>query len=137
MDKIVRTGIALPPELLKKFDAAIKKKKYKNRSEAVRDLVRDFLIEQEWADPNKKGIATLTIVYDHHSGTFMRKMASIQHDHPCLIRSTMHTHIDAHNCLEIIVLDGKIAEIKKLADSLLALKGIKHGKLITTGKDVL
>jgi CopG family nickel-responsive transcriptional regulator len=137
MDKVVRTGIALPGGLLERFDAAIKKKGYKNRSEAVRDLVRDFLIEREWSEGDKEGIASLTLVYDHHSGTFMRKMASIQHEHPGLIRSTMHTHIDAHNCLEIIVLDGPMPEIKKLADSLLALKGVKHGKLVTTAKQAL
>ena len=137
MDKVVRTGIALPPELLEKFDKAIGKKGYRNRSEAIRDIVRDFLIEQDWSEkPDKGGIASLTLVYDHHSGTFMKKMASIQHKHPGLIRSTMHTHIDAHNCLEIIVLDGRMSEIRKLADSLLALKGVKHGKLVATGKDI-
>jgi len=137
MDKVVRTGVALPPELLEKFDKAIGKKGYRNRSEAVRDLVRDFLIDQEWSEKqDKQGIASLTIIYDHHSGSFMKKMASIQHDHPGLIRSTMHTHIDHHNCLEVIVLDGKMDQIRKLADSILALKGIKHGKLVTTGKDI-
>ena len=137
MDMVVRAGVALPPELLDRFDAEIKKKGYKNRSEAVRDLVRAFLVEQEWTDnPKMSGIASLTIVYDHHSGAFMQKLASIQHDHPGLIRSTMHTHIDHHNCLEVIVLDGKMAQIRKLADSILALKGVKHGKLVTTGKDI-
>jgi CopG family nickel-responsive transcriptional regulator len=137
MDKVVRTGIALPPELLEKFDNAIQRKGYWNRSEAVRDLVRDFLIEEKWSESAGRGIASLTLIYDHHSGSFMKKMASIQHDHPGLIRSTMHTHIDHHNCLEIIVLDGKMDEIRKLADSLLALKGVKHGKLVTTAKGEL
>jgi len=137
MEKVVRTGIALPPELLEKFDSVIQGKGYKNRSEAVRDLIRAFLVDQEWTDNQKmSGIASLTIVYDHHSGSFMQKMASIQHDHPGLIRSTMHTHIDHHTCLEVIVLDGKMAQIRKLADSILALKGVKHGKLVTTGKDI-
>lgn len=135
---VVRTGIALPPKLLERFDVAIKAKKYKNRSEAVRDLIRDFLLEQKWSgNPERRGIASLTLVYDHHSGSFMRRMASIQHAHPGLIRSTLHTHIDMHNCLEVIVLEGRMSDIRKLADSLLALKGIKHGKLVTTGKDIL
>jgi len=137
MDMVVRTGVALPPQLLDRFDAEIRKKGYRNRSEAVRDLVRAFLVEQEWSGNLKaSGIASLTIIYDHHSGSFMQKMASIQHDHPGLIRSTMHTHIDHHTCLEVIVLDGKMAQIRKLADSILALKGVKHGKLVTTGKDI-
>jgi len=138
MENVVRTGIALPPRLLGQFDAAIKAKKYKNRSEAVRDLIRDFLLEQKWSgDHKKKGIASLTLLYNHHSGSFMRRMALIQHNHPGLIRSTLHTHIDAHNCLEVIVLEGRMSEIKKLADSVLALKGVKHGKLVTTGKEIL
>jgi len=138
MGKVVRTGIALPPGLLKRFDAAIKAKKYKNRSEAVRDLIRDFLLEQKWSeDPKKEGIASLTLVYDHHSGSFMRRMTSAQHNHPGLIKSTLHTHLDAHNCLEVIVLEGRMSEIRKLADFLLALNGVKHGQLVTTGKDVL
>lgn len=135
MEKVVRTGIALPPKLLKRFDAAIKARRYKNRSEAVRDLVRNFLMEQKWTgNPERKGVASLTLIYDHHSGGFMRKMASVQHGHPGLIRSTLHTHLDAHNCLEVIVMEGKISEIRKLADSLISLKGVKHGKLVTTGK---
>jgi CopG family nickel-responsive transcriptional regulator len=135
MDNVVRTGIALPPGLLEEFDAAIKGKGYRNRSEAVRDLIRDFLVGREWSgDPKEKGIASLTIVYDHHSGSFMKRMASIQHEHPKLIRSTLHTHLDEHNCLEVIVLDGRISEIKGFADSLLALKGVKHGKLVATAK---
>ena len=137
MEKVLRTGIALPPELLEKFDSVIEGKGYRNRSEAVRDLIRAFLVDQEWTDnPKMSGIASFTIVYDHHSGAFMQKLASIQHDHPGLIRSTMHTHIDHHNCLEVIILDGKMSEIRKLADSILALKGVKHGKLVTTGKDI-
>ena len=138
MGKVVRTGIALPPKLLERFDAAIKAKKYKNRSEAVRDLIRDFLVEQKWSgNPEEKGIASLTLIYDHHSGSFVRRMTSIQHNHPGLIKSTLHSHLDAHNCLEVIVLEGKMSDIRKLADSLLALKGVKHGKLVTTGKDGL
>lgn len=137
MDKVVRTGIALPPELLMRFDEAIKEKGYRNRSEAVRDLVRDYLVRREWSEEGKEGIASLTLVYGHHSGTFMRKMASAQHEHPSLIRSTMHTHIDHHNCLEVIVLEGPMRGIRKLADSLLALKGVKHGKLVATAKQGL
>ena len=135
MEKVVRTGIALPPGLLKRFDAAIKARRYKNRSEAVRDLVRNFLMEQKWSrSPDKKGVASLTIIYDHHSGGFMKKMASVQHSHSKLIKSTLHTHLDAHNCLEVIVMEGRTSEIRKLSDSIISLKGVKHGKLVATGR---
>ena len=137
MENVIRTGIALPPELMESFDRRIEERGYRNRSEAIRDLIRDYLIEERSGDPEKEGVASLTLVYDHHSGSFMQKMASIQHEHPGLIRSTLHTHLDRHNCMEVIVLEGKVGSMRELADGLLALKGVKHGKLVVTGKDML
>jgi CopG family nickel-responsive transcriptional regulator len=132
MENITRFGVSIEPNLLKKFDKTIKKKKYTNRSEAIRDLIRKNLITEKTEDPNAKTIGTLTIIYDHHSGDLTNKLLDIQHDHHNEILSTTHIHIDHHNCLEVLVLRGKTGNIQKLADAIKALKGIKHGELVIT-----
>jgi len=131
-EKIVRFGVSIEPDLLKNFDKMIKKEGYPNRSEAIRDLIRKNLIIEEGKDPEVKVIGTLTIIYDHHTGTLTNRLLDLQHDHHNEILSTTHIHIDHHNCLEVLVLKGKIGNIQKLADNIKALKGIKHGELVIT-----
>jgi CopG family nickel-responsive transcriptional regulator len=110
----------------------IKKEGYTNRSEAIRDIIRRNLIMEKNKDPNTISIGTLTIIYDHHTGNLTNKLLSLQHDHHSEILTTTHIHIDHHNCLEILVLKGKTGIIQKVADNIKALKGIKHGELVTT-----
>ena len=131
-EKIVRFGVSIEPDLLKNFDKMIKKEGYPNRSEAIRDLIRKNLIIEEGKDPEAKIIGTLTIIYDHHTGTLTNRLLDLQHDHHNEILSTTHIHVDHHNCLEVLVLKGKIGNIQKLADNIKALKGIKHGELVIT-----
>lgn len=131
-EKITRFGVSIEPELLKKFDRVIKKKGYYNRSEAIRDIVRENILKVDTSDPDSEAIGTLTIMYDHHEGMLTNKLLDLQHDHHNEILSTTHIHIDHHNCLEVLVLKGKTGEIKKLADNIKALKGIKHGELVIT-----
>ena len=132
VEKIVRFGVSIKPDLLNKFDKVIKKEGYSNRSEAIRDIIRKNLILEKNKDPNAKGIGTLTMIYDHHSGNLTNQLLNLQHDHYSEILSTTHIHIDHHNCLEVLVLKGKIVNIQKLADNIKALKGIKHGELVIT-----
>lgn len=131
-EKIVRFGVSIEPDLLKKFDKMIKKEGYTNRSEAIRDLIRRNLIVEKNKDPNAKAIGTLTMMYDHHTGNLTNRLLDIQHDHHNKILSTTHIHVDHHNCLEVIVLKGKTGSIQKLSDNIKALKGIKHGELVIT-----
>ena len=131
-EKITRFGVSIEPDLLKKFDKMIKKEGYVNRSEAIRDLVRKNLIFEKNKDPNQKAIGTLTMIYDHHVGSLTDKLLDLQHDHTNEILVTTHVHIDHHNCLEVLVLKGKVGNIQKLADNIKALKGIKHGELVIT-----
>ncbi|HLG22221.1 MAG TPA: nickel-responsive transcriptional regulator NikR [Candidatus Manganitrophaceae bacterium] len=135
MSKLVRFGVSIDDGLLRQFDHLIEEKKYTNRSEALRDLIRDHLVEQEW-DENKETIGTITIVYDHHVHELMEKLTDIQHHYQRLIKSTLHIHLDEHRCLEVLVVQGRSGDIKKIADNLIATKGVKHGKLTatTTGK---
>ncbi len=135
MKKLVRFGVSLDHHLLDDFDRLIAGKNYATRSEALRDLIRDNLVGQEW-DENKETVGTITLVYDHHVRDLTEKLTDIQHDYERLILSAMHVHLDHDHCLEVLAVRGKGREIKKVADRLIATKGVKHGKLTmtTTGK---
>ena len=132
----MRFGVSIEPNLLEKFDQMIKKKGYTNRSEALRDLIREHLIVKQVKTPSTEVIGTLTMVYDHHSGPLVERLLNIQHDHHHEILTTTHIHIDHNTCLEVLVLNGKTQNIQKLADTIKALKGIKHGELVLTSKSL-
>jgi len=134
--KIVRFGVSIEPILLKKFDKRIKMEGYTNRSEAIRDLIRKNLIVEETKDPNKQAMGTLTIIYNHHEGNLTDKLLNLQHDHNQEILSTTHVHIDHKNCLEVLILKGKVSNIVKLSDRIKSLKGIKHGELVVTESQI-
>jgi CopG family nickel-responsive transcriptional regulator len=136
VEKVIRFGVSIEPDLLKKFNKMIKKEGYTNRSEAIRDIIRKNLINDKNKEPETKVIGTLTMIYDHHTGNLTNKLLDLQHNHHNQILSTTHIHVDHHNCLEVLVLKGKAGQIQKLADNIKALKGIKHGELVIT-KDSL
>ena len=131
MKKLVRFGVSLDHHLLDDFDRLIERKNYTNRSEALRDLIRDNLVGQEW-DENKETVGTITIVYNHHVHDLTEKLTDTQHRFHRLILSAMHVHLDHDHCVEVLVVRGKGADIKKVADTLIGTKGVKHGKLTMT-----
>ena len=133
MSELIRFGVSMDADLLKKFDRLILERSYANRSEALRDLIREALIEQKIEF--QKGIialGSLTLIYDHHAGNLPKEMGEIQHDFHENILSVTHQHVSHEDCLEIIALRGIVSEIVKLSNALLSLKGIKHGKLFLT-----
>ena len=136
MTKIIRFGVSIENNLLKRFDKDINKKGYKSRSEAIRDLIRRNLINQLNNELNVKSVATLTILYDHHFGKVTDKLLDIQHDHTSEILLSSHVHIDHDNCLEVIVLKGLTLNIIDLSNKIKALKGVKHGELVITNSDI-
>lgn len=138
MTDIVRFGVSLGKELLGKFDRLIKEKKYPNRSEAIRDLIRENLVKREWVE-GKEVAGAITLVFDHHKRELMNTLTDIQHDFYQLIISSQHIHLDHDNCLEIIVVRGKPIEVRELADKLRVTKGVKYGALsiATTGKELM
>ena len=138
MSDIIRFGVSLEKELLEKFDRLIKEKKYSNRSEAIRDLIRENLVKREWTE-GKEVAGSITLVFDHHKRELMNTLTDIQHDFYQLIISSQHVHLDHDNCLEIIVVRGKPRGVKELADKLRATKGVKYGSLsiATTGKELV
>ncbi|MCL2530459.1 MAG: nickel-responsive transcriptional regulator NikR, partial [Coriobacteriia bacterium] len=127
MSELVRFSVAMPVELLMQFDELVARRGLaKNRSEVIRDLVRETLVAEEWDDPHAEIVGTLSIVYSHHAGDLQNKLDHIQHNHHDKIISSMHVHLDAHNCLEVIVMRGQSRLIRVLAESILGVKGVKH-----------
>ena len=139
MAETVRFGISIDERLLNRFDELIDEKGYSNRSEAIRDLIRNALVEEEWAKENQDIVGTVSLVYDHHTRDLSDKLTEHQHSHHKEIISALHVHLDAHHCLEVVVMKGKARKIKKLAEELIGTKGVKHGKLMTstTGKGLI
>ena len=137
-ETVSRFSISLPPSLLRQIDEMSSEKGYDNRSLAIGDMMRDHLVEHRQKFGNEVIAGTITLVYDHHKPHLQATLTDIQHDHHDVILSTVHIHLDHHNCLEVLLVRGKAAVIKKIADELISAKGVKHGKLTvtTTGKDI-
>ena len=121
--KLIRFGISLPEDLLAKFDALIRNKKYPNRSEAIRDLMRESLVRKEWQEENREVAGAVTLVYDHHQRALVNRLTDIRHDFHQTIISGQHIRLDHDNCLEVIVLRGRAREIIKLSRILRSVRG--------------
>lgn len=132
MSELSRIGVAIDSDLLDKFDRLIAQRGYTNRSEAFRDLIRDELVAKAWESPESLVVGTVTLVYDHHVRLLSEKLTDIQHDYHHSILSTLHVHLDHDNCLEVLVVRGRAADVRKVADSLISAKGVKHGRLTIT-----
>jgi CopG family transcriptional regulator, nickel-responsive regulator len=137
MSELARTGVSLEEDLLNEFDRLITKRGYKNRSEAIRDLIREALLS-ETVDSNKPVVGTLTLVYDHHVPNLSEKLTETQHSVGAMVLAATHVHLDHHYCLEVIIMKGKSRELQEVADRMLALRGVELGKLVLTnsGKDL-
>jgi len=135
---VTRFSVSLPPKLLTQFDQMAGEKGYDNRSLAVADMIRDHLVEHQQEFGSKEIAGTITLVYDHHKHGLQEALTGFQHDHHDSIVSSLHVHLDHHNCLEVLVVRGPAADIRQMADRLIGAKGVKHGKLTitTTGKDL-
>jgi len=134
---LIRFGVSIEKDLLGKFDCFIKDKKYTNRSEAFRDLIRQELVQKQWKG-NHEIAGAITLIYNHHKRELVNKLMDIQHDFGTVIISAQHIHLDHDNCLEIIAIKGSPKDAQKLSNSLKSVKGVKHGTLSmsTTGKDI-
>jgi len=135
---IERIGISLEKDLLDRFDRLIEQKGYATRSEAVRDLIRDALVQREWSEGGgaEERVAVATLVYDHDSSSLAQKLAHIQHENHKAVVSALHVHMDEHNCLEVLVLRGRAKDVLRMGEGLVSTKGVKYGKLVpaTTGQ---
>ncbi|MGC9017941.1 MAG: nickel-responsive transcriptional regulator NikR [Caldimicrobium sp.] len=132
MEELARFGVSIPRQLLEAFDTYLEKKHYANRSEAIRDLIRQKLVEEEWKESQEEVAGVITYLYDHHKRELVEKLLDLQHDYYERIITTQHLHVDHERCLEIVLVKGKANEIKELADRIQALKGVLHVNLALT-----
>ena len=132
MGVLSRIGIALDSDLLERFDHYISRQGYTNRSEAVRDLIRDKLVAQKTALPDATVVGTVTLIYNHHAHGVTDKLTDLQHAQNHLVVSTSHAHLDHESCLEVLIVHGKAAEVEEFAGRLIGLKGVQHGRLVMT-----
>jgi CopG family nickel-responsive transcriptional regulator len=132
MSDLERFGVSMPADLLDEFDRAITAAGYANRSEAVRDLARKYLTERRWALEEGEVVGTITLIYDHHVPDLAARLTQMQHDAVANVICTTHVHLDHHNCAEVIVVRGEAGEVRRLADRIIATRGVKHGELTCT-----
>lgn len=130
MGFLSRIGVAIDSELLGRFDRFIAEQGYTNRSEAFRDLIRDRLVTATVEDPQAAAVGTVTLIYDHHSRLLPEKLMNLQHEHHEMIVCTTHAHLDHDTCLEVVILRGPSRRVQKLADLLIGIKGVQHGRLV-------
>jgi CopG family transcriptional regulator, nickel-responsive regulator len=132
MTNVVRFGVSIEERLLERYDELIAEKAYINRSEAIRDLIRAALVSEQWEAGAEHAVGTVTLVYDHQASDLADKLTEHQHSHYEEIISTLHVHLDAAHCLEVVVLKGAARDIKRIADELIGTKGVEHGKFVAT-----
>lgn len=136
MSELVRTGVSIEAELLEQFDQLIERRGYGNRSEALRDLIRDALVSEQVND-NQPVVATLSMIYDHEKPELSRRITDVQHAHHGNVMASTHVHLDERHCLEVVLMKGRAGEVKHLSDHMLTLRGVKHGKLVLTSAEGL
>jgi CopG family nickel-responsive transcriptional regulator len=129
MSKIERVGVSLEKELLSAFDKLITSQGYQSRSEAIRDLIRRQLSDQRVRNEKAEAIAAVVLVYDHHSTALMERLTDLQHSHLLQTISSLHVHLDCHDCLEVIVLRGRVGEINRVGEKLISIKGVRLGRI--------
>lgn len=137
MDNVTRIGVSLEPELLSKFDEMIDKKGYVTRSEAFRDLIREALTENVVQDEDALVSGTVTLLYNHHKGGVKERLMEIQHCHHELISASIHVHQDLDTCLEVLIVSGKVREIKELCDILGSVRGVQNGTPVMLSSEMV
>lgn len=136
MSELTRTTLAIEKDLLARLDAWMGGRGYTNRSEALRDMIRATLIEDEWTQPRSQVVAALSIIYDHSARALAQELTDIQHeDHHCILCS-QHVHLDHDHCLEVILMQGTAEQLRRVSDAIIAHRGVKAGKLTLLSKNV-
>jgi CopG family nickel-responsive transcriptional regulator len=136
MAELERVSLAIEGELIERFDQLLTRGGHSNRSEAIRDLIRNRVVEAEWAAGRGDCVATVTIVYDHTKRELADRLLETGHEHHRMVLATMHVHLDDTHCLEVMALRGKPADLRHFADHLIGMKGVSHGKLVMSSAGV-
>jgi CopG family transcriptional regulator, nickel-responsive regulator len=132
MKELIRFGISMEDGLLHQFDHLIARKGYNNRSEAIRDIVREKLVDETAEDPSASTVGALVYMYDNHKRDLEKSLSNLQHEYVDNIISTSHVHVDHDHCMEVVMLRGRASVLKTIAEKLLSFKGVQHGKLTLT-----
>lgn len=132
MASLERFGVSMEDTLLERLDEMVLARGYQSRSEAIRDLVRQEIVKDEWADPNAEVVGTISLVFEHHEMELPNVLAELQHQYHEVILCSTHVHMDEHNCLEVIIVRGSSARVKYIANTLISTRGVKHGRLVNT-----
>jgi CopG family nickel-responsive transcriptional regulator len=131
--ELMRIGVSLPEKLLTRFDEIISQRGYSSRSEGIRDAIRNYIVHYEWmSDVQGERLGVITMVYAHHQRGLVDNLTEIQHDFGEIIESSLHVHLDHDNCLEVVILRGDGQQVRRAAEKMMSLKGVKHVKLTTT-----
>ncbi|HKP58984.1 MAG TPA: nickel-responsive transcriptional regulator NikR [Polyangiales bacterium] len=136
MSELERVSLAIEKDLIERFDTLIGRDGKANRSEAIRDLIRNRLVEEEVAQGRGELVATVTIVYDHHKRELADRLLNAGHDHHKAVLASLHVHLDEVNCLEVVALRGRAKDVRHLAEHMIGMKGVKHGKLVLSTTQV-
>lgn len=136
MPKVIRFGVSLEDDLLRSFDRSIAEMGYANRSEAIRDLIRDHLIQKKVSKGEGEVVGVVSLLYDHRTHRLGDILAEMQHKAQVAVNASLHIHLDAHNCLEVIVIRGEGGKVHEVAGKLIATKGVQNGKLVTTSAQI-
>ena len=131
-ENVTRYTVSVPSSLMNAFDELVRRRHYTNRSEALRDLMRSAMVDERWGEDDAEVMGTVTVVYDHHQRELSQRLTSLQHDAYDMVICTTHVHLDQHHCLEVIVLRGRAARVKEMAEALIGTRGVLHGKLVCT-----
>jgi CopG family nickel-responsive transcriptional regulator len=134
--ELERISLAIEKDLIERFDTLVARAGRGNRSEAIRDLIRKRLVEEEWERGKKDAVASLTLVYDHSKRELADRLVDAGHDDPHQVLATLHVHLDHDLCLEVMALRGKPGNLRHLAGHLIGLKGVKHGQLVMSSANV-
>ncbi len=132
MSQLERFGVSAEQDLVARFDDLLRNRGYRTRSEALRDLMRQDLVNAAWENPGAEVFGTVTIMFDHHAHGLAHTLAELQHEYCDAIVCTTHVHVDAHQCLEVVIVKGQSGVVRRIADALIAAKGVKHGQLACT-----
>ena len=130
MSSVTRTTLAIEKELLESFDGWMAERGYANRSKAIRDLIRSALVESEWENPNRKVVAVLSIVYNHDAHDLAQELTGIQHEDHHAVICSQHVHLTHHRCLEVLLMQGRAGQLRRLSDGIIATRGVRAGKLV-------
>ena len=131
-----RISLAIEKELIDRFDALVARSGKGNRSEAIRDLIRKRLVEEEWERGKKEAVASLTLVYDHGKRELADRLVEAGHEHHQEVLATLHVHLDHDLCLEVMALRGKPADLRRISEHVIGLKGVRHGQLVMSSASV-